>query len=208
MIKIATFIQPQKKIKRKILHFKKKVKKNFGKQPYLSHPPHSTLFTLNVSEKILKEKKILKNLIIMANYKNNLTILKTDIFKKDPITGGKTLYFKIKKTPFLQILQLMLLKKFLKFSIKKRQKKFKFNWMMKNYVKYGYPFIGKKWIPHFTVASLINIKNEKIFIKNFLKTKIKLSELVKKIAVYKINGDKHIYLWSINIKLKNEAKVD
>ena len=74
--------------------------------------------------------------------------------------------------------------------------------MSENYKKYGYPFIGKKWIPHFTIASLTNGNNEKKFLQEFFKTKIKTKELVKKINIYKIDGDKHIYLWSISIKLE------
>ena len=73
--------------------------------------------------------------------------------------------------------------------------------MNKNIKKYGYPFVGKTLIPHFTVASLVNVNKDKKFIKNFLNKKIKSDELIKKIYIYKINKDKHIYLWSINIKL-------
>ena len=201
MIKIAAFIIPQKKTRFKILSYKKKVKKKFGTQPYLSHPPHCTLFTMNVSNQILKFKKNFKSINIKSNYKNTLLIKKTGIFANDPITSGKTIYFKITKTSFLQSLQLELLKSFIKFNNNKRKIKFKFSWMNKNNKKYGYPFVGKTWIPHFTVASLVNVNKDKKFIKNFLNKKIKSDELIKKIYIYKINKGKHIYLWSINIKL-------
>ena len=130
-----------------------------------------------VSEKILKEKKFFKNLIITSSSKNEIKILKPAIFYNDPITGGKTMYFKIKKNSFLKILQTRLLQKFLY-------------------------FIKSKWIPHFTISSIKNVKNENKFLTNFLKIKIKAKEIVKKIDIYKIKKDKHIYLWSINIKIK------
>ena len=101
----------------------------------------------------------------------------------------------------MQSLQLELLKSFIKFNNSKHKIKFKFAWMNKNNKKYGYPFVGKKWIPHFTIASLVNFNKDKKFIKNFLNKKIKSDELIKKIYIYKINKDEHIYLWSINIKL-------
>ena len=80
MIKIAAFIVPQDEIRKKILNLKKKVKKIYGEQPYLSHPPHCTLFTMNVSNQILKFKKNFKNINIRSNYKNTLLIKKTGIF--------------------------------------------------------------------------------------------------------------------------------
>ena len=34
--------------------------------------------------------------------------------------------------------------------------------------KYGFPFVGKIWIPHVTVASIKKINSDHLFIKNFL----------------------------------------
>ena len=199
MIKIAAFIIPKRKIQIKILNLKKIIKRNFGNQPYLSHPPHCTLFTINVSANILKKKNKLKKIKIIPSLKNILTIKEAGLFPNDPITGGQTIYFKIKKNSFLSILQLELLKLFSKFNVNKKKTRFKFVWMNKNNDKYGYPFVGKKWIPHFTIASLTNLYEKNKFIKNFLSKKIKSSELVNKVYIYKIKGDKHTYLWNINI---------
>ncbi len=202
MTKIAIFILPKNKIKRKISLLKKKVKKNFGQQPYLSHPPHCTLFTMNVSRNILNKKKYLNNFELNTNYKNFFKIIKPDIFYNDPITRGRTIFFKIKKNSFLEILQLKLLKEFSKYKKKDIGKKFKFKWMNINNRKYGYPFVGNRWKPHFTIASLKNTQNDKQFIKNFLKIKIKAKIPIKKVHIYKLIKERHIYLWSINIKLK------
>lgn len=202
MFEIAAFILPSKRIKERILNLKKNVKKKFGDQPYLSHPPHCTLFTLTVAKEILKKNELQKNLLFKSNSNNRLEILKAGIFKLDPITKGKTIYYEIKKNSFLKKLQTDLLKKTLKFIKKNKKKKFKYNWMTRNYTKYGYPFVGQKWKPHFTIASLVNVNDKEKFIKNFLNSKIKFYQPLKKIHFYKINGNKHIYLWSISIKLK------
>jgi len=202
MIKIAAFIIPKRKILFKIINFKDKIKKKFGFQPYLLHPPHCTLFTMNVSNKLLTKKKFFNHVKIKNSYSTVLSIKKTGVFFNDPITKGNTIYFKIYKTAFLKILQLELLKIFSKYKINSKNK-FKYKWMNKNVKKYGYPFIGIKWIPHFTIASLKNIdlNKEKIFIKKFLSKKNNFKEIVKKVHVYKISSEKHIYLWSINIRL-------
>ena len=79
MIKIAAFIIPKKKMRLKILNLKKKVKINFGNQPYLSHPPHCTLFTINTSNKLLKERKHFKSIRMQSNYKKSLIIKNIEI---------------------------------------------------------------------------------------------------------------------------------
>ncbi len=201
MIKIAVFIKPQKVIKKKILRLKQEVKKKLGPQPYLSHPPHCTLFTINVSKKILRYQKKLNSVTVNSKLSKKISLVKTDIFDNDPITGGKTIFFKIKKNIFLSKLQLNLLNKFIKYKKNKIGEKFKFKWMKKNNDNYGYPFVGKYWKPHFTIASLVNINNNvKIFINKFLNIKTNDNEEIKKIYVYKVEGDLHTYLWSINIK--------
>lgn len=199
MIKIAVFIIPKKKIKNKILNLKKIVRKNFGNQPYLSHFPHCTLFTMNVSKNILKNKNKIKKIWIKKNLKNILSINKTGLFLNDPITQGQTIFFKIKKNSFLKMLQPILLKSFSKFRDRNSKAKFRFLWMKKNYIKYGYPFVGINWKPHLTIASLTNLCKKNKFVKNFLKQKINSKEFINKVYVYKINKDKHTYLWNINL---------
>ena len=130
-----------------------------------------------------------------------LIIKKTGIFLNDPITGGKTIYFSATKTSFLTILQLKLLNLFSNFNVGNKVK-FKYNWMNANNKRYGYPFVGRKWIPHLTVASLINFHSENKFIKSFLNQKINSRELVNKVYIYRVSGNKHIYLWSINVLKK------
>ena len=199
MIKIAVFIIPKKKIKKKILNLKSIVKKNLGNQPYLTHPPHCTLFTMDVSKNILKNKNILKKIQIKKNLKNILIINKTGLFSNDPITGGQTIYFKIIKNSFLRKLQSVLLKSFSKFKSNNLNVKFKFGWMKRNYNKFGYPFVGTNWKPHLTVASLTNISKKNKFIGNFLKQKVSLKEFINKVYIFKVNKDKHTFLWSITL---------
>ena len=185
----------------KILNLKKKIKKSFGNQPYLSHLPHCTLFTINASNKLLKERKKFKYISINSNYHRHILIKKTGLFSKDPITGGKTIYFRVERTPFLNLLQRKLLKNFSKFIIPNKAK-FKLKWMKTNNKKFGYPFVGNKWIPHLTLASLMNLDKKNEFFKNFLRKKIKHKEIHNKIYVYKVKNDKHQFLWSINILKK------
>ncbi len=57
---------------------------------------------------------------------------------------------------------------------------FKNKTLKNNYKKYGFPFAGKIWIPHITVASIKDITKDHIFIKRFLKSKINCNCKIKK----------------------------
>ena len=69
MHKIAAFIKFNKKIENTVLFYKNRVKLKFGKQTYLNHPVHSTLFTLDI-KKISDLKKLYFNLKIKKKRKN------------------------------------------------------------------------------------------------------------------------------------------
>ena len=70
-----------------------------------------------------------------------------------------------------------------------------------NLKKYGYPFVGKKWIPHFTIASITNkLNNKNLIIQKFLKQKIIKKKIkINFFSMWLINGDKHIKMFNINL---------
>ena len=98
----------------------------------------------------------------------------------------------------------MLLKKIENYRVNEKTPKFKFQWMKNNYIKFGYPYVNENWNPHFTIASIKKNKSSKIFIDNFLKTKLKAfpREKLEKVYIYKIIKNKHKLLWKIKLKFK------
>ena len=197
MHKIAAFIKFNKKIENKVLFYKNKVSRRFGKQIYLNHPVHLTLFTLEI-KKIEDLKNTYFNLKIKKKTKiKNISITSPGVFYNDPLTNGHTLYFNLKKNNFLKNLQLKHLKIInnnLKVS-KKNLKILKNKKLKKNYLKYGFPFAGKIWIPHITVASISGIGNTDNFIINFLNKKFKFKDKVNKIEFYRIKNNRHYFLF-------------
>tara|TARA_B100000787_G_scaffold11354_1_gene8462 strand:- start:2205 stop:2813 length:609 start_codon:yes stop_codon:yes gene_type:complete len=201
MYKIAAFIKFHKKIENKILLQKKKVKNLFGDQVYLNHPVHLTLFTLKIRKiselkifyKKLESKKETKSLII--------SLSSADIFLDDPLTGGHTIFYKIKKNKVLNLIQIDHLKKINKkiTVLKNDLHLFKNLTLRKNYKDYGFPFVGKIWLPHITIASIKNIKSQDKFIRDFLKTKINLKCVIDEIGFYKVIKDKHTFLFKTKI---------
>lgn len=201
MYKIAAFIKFNKKIENKILLQKKKVKNLFGDQVYLNHPVHLTLFTLKIRKiselkifyKKLESKRETKSLII--------SLSSADIFLDDPLTGGHTIFYKIKKNKVLNLIQIDHLKKINKkiTVLKNDLHLFKNLTLRKNYKDYGFPFVGKIWLPHITIASIKNIKSQDKFIRDFLKTKINLKCVIDEIGFYKVIKDKHTFLFKTKI---------
>ena len=201
MYNIAAFIKFNKKIENKILVQKRKVKKLFGDQTYLNHPVHLTLFTLKIKKiselkffyKKLESKKKTKSLII--------SLSSADIFVDDPLTSGHTIFYKIKKNKALNLIQIDHLKKINKkiTVLKNDLHLFKNLSLRKNYKDFGFPFAGKIWLPHITIASIKNIKSQDKFIRDFLKTKINLKCVIDEIGFYKVIKDKHTFLFKTKI---------
>ena len=198
MNKIAAFIEFNKNINDTILLQKKIVKKKFGNQTYLDHPVHLTLFTLNI-KKISELKKIYLN----SNAKNSkpitINLIKSDIFFNDPLTNGHTFFYKIQKTKRISDLQLKHLKKINnKIDVtKKNNDGLKIPILKKNYKKFGFPFVGKIWIPHTTIASIKGIKKNDKFVKEFLSSRIKFKCKINEIKFYKIHNNKHNFLFNV-----------
>jgi hypothetical protein len=95
MIKLGIFLLPDAKLKKLINNNKIQIIRIFGNQKYVSHLPHCTICVLDVSEKIMKVKKLKR--AINIKQKKKLLVKKPDVFYNDPITGGDTIFYKINK---------------------------------------------------------------------------------------------------------------
>jgi len=196
MIKLGVFILPNNSIKKKILFLKKDVRKRFGKQTYLDHIPHCTIYVFQTSIKNLRE---IKNIALTSiTNKKIFEINKTDIFFNDPITKKNTYIIKIKKNVFLSTLQKIVINLLSKYASKNREK-FHDKRMNKNYKLFGYPFIESNWKPHFTIASIPKKKNLKNFTNDFKIKKIRSKQLLKNIFLYQIKKNKHLLICKIKI---------
>ncbi len=198
---IGFFIEPDKKLKKVINDYKKIVKKNYGNQIYLAHPAHLTLFTIKLKKKLSKNEIIKINKFVKNFKKIKVKINKTKFFYNDPQTKGHTMFLSLKKNTSLVNFQIKIIK-FLNEIVETKNiiKKNKFKGKLKkDYKKFGYPFVGKNWIPHFTISS-ISKKNNLENIQDIVKKNISLSFKVKKISIWIINKNQHKKLYSINLQ--------
>ena len=198
---IGIFLEPNKKLKRIIIKLKKDLKKKKIKGKLINHPPHSTIFFANIRN---KKKLFLVLEKTIANCKQlKITVNKISVFKNDLFTDGDTIYLNIKKNKKLLLLQNKIAN-YLRPLVDKKSKnmKFKNNLLDSSQKKYGFPFVGNHWIPHFTIGSVKNFVEMNEY-KIFRKLKINLKNEINKISIWEIIGNKHIKLKEIKLSTKN-----
>jgi len=198
-MKVGIFIEPDFDLKLQVLRDKSTIFDLYGNQTYLKHLPHCSIYVFNITQKQLNKLKYNKLLNLNFNTKNiTIKVNKTNVFKNDLLTNGDTYCYEINKNKYLDDLQKKIIKFFLPY-VDKKPKKTLYNesWMNHNYDKFGFPFVGKKWIPHITLAS-ISTKNKKYkFLNKFLKLNLTYNQKIDKVSVYKIQKEKHKFLWHI-----------
>ena len=181
---LVALIKPSRKIYDEVKNIKSKIFKKYGKQMYIDHLPHITIFDLKI--KNLKQKDL------------NLLVKKRHFFKSDPITKKCTYVIFIKKNLLLKKIQTKLLKKF---SYIKKIKNIKFDnkEFAKNNKIFGYPFVNNSWKPHITIVSIDKKNMKDSLFKKFLSIRQNHRENFKFIYFYKYNDGKHIFLWKSKI---------
>ena len=187
---LGVFIVPEGRLRSKIFHWKEKVEKQMDEQPYTNHPPHLTIIHSDIKNYKTAINEIKDCLSRLKSFK--LTVHKNNIFWDDLFTGGHTLSFNIKKSEYLNSIQKKLSIIFFKYKENNIIPEFfrPHKQLYDSYLNFGFPFVGRHWIPHFTISSLKVDKNHRI-IQKFLLDKIDVSFTVNKISIWNINGNQH-----------------
>jgi len=190
----AVFIEPDYILKKFIKVLKKKIYTNYNNSFFLNHPPHSTIFYSD-----LKNNKLaLSNILKIFKRKMNIKIICKvySSFTDTPIKGQSTLFIKIKKNKELSKLQLDLANNLSNYVKKEyliiNKNKFKQIYLKSRFLKYGFPYVGRHWIPHFTIGSIRN--KDQGLKKNFLKNNKIFIFKVKHITFWNVHDDRHILI--------------
>lgn len=198
---LAVFIQPEGSLLHDIKYWKAKINYEIPNQPYTIHPPHLTM----INARFNNEKKVIEYLSSLSLDQKRFQILikNTNVFWNDSATSGHTIFFAVKKNKNLTKLQNHIAQK-----LKKEKKSIeppyyvrKDNNLSKSFKKFGFPFIGDHWIPHFSVASIKSDANHPL-IKEFLSIKKKYTFNVNQISLWRIDGDNHKLLKRIVLNEK------
>lgn len=188
-IKYGYFWVPGKEFEEFVLSWKAKAELIEPDAIYLHHPVHATLFLFYGERK--KESDYLSHI---SSVPPKFTAVRWLVFENDTVTGGDTLTIGLGKTLAWESFQLNLaesMKPFIEQAIE-----YPNSWdgsFEKSYQDYGFPFVGKHWMPHVSIASLKN----KSFIHEVIHTPIKINEInCGELALYRIEGETHTRIYA------------
>jgi 2'-5' RNA ligase len=190
----AIFLEPDFRLRNFIKVLKKDICKKYKNSTFTNHPPHCTIFYSLLSNNKLALKSSLN--ILKKNINIKILCNKYSTFSNSPVKNETTLFIKIKTNKKLSKLQLDLAKnlsnQLKKNYVIKNKKKYKKQIVKNSFLKYGFPYVGRHWIPHFTIGTVRNKDN--FLISDFLKHNKSFAFKAKHITFWKVNKDKHILL--------------
>jgi hypothetical protein len=198
----AVFIEPVGELLHFISDWKQLVASVKQDQPYLSHPPHATLLVSAVKDKPLWREALVKALSDRGPLE--IRILRPFAFFDDPGTGGgHTLALEVDPTPPLMALQRAVAEATLPF-VDRTAIPAPVGFQEKepcrtSFLKWGYPFIGPHWRPHFSVASLLTPREDPL-ITRFLAEQTPFAMTVSAISLWDIDKDLHVRLGPVCLK--------
>lgn len=182
-------LEPSDELRNGIIKNKALVKKVAGPQTYLEHFPHCTLY-LSVFFRMDFEKAL--RLFLRSREPIKIRIGSWHVFKNDPRTLGHTISYAV-KSPTIKKFQEKLVKTVSPFcmdvnlfaeSVFPKE-------MQDNIEKYGYPYVGKSWIPHFTIASVRKDLFESVW-DTLSKQNPKFEFSADALSLYEIKGETHV----------------
>jgi hypothetical protein len=199
-MKIALFIEPEGYFREQILDWKYQVEAALPGMPYCSHPPHSTLIFTAIREGTQWIHSLEQNLIKYPSL--SVQILRPIAFWNDVMAGGgHTLAFEAEASKELLALQSIIAES-IQPHIEKPAEPTGFlqnSPFRESWCRYGFPFVGAHWIPHFSIASL-QANQDHPLILEFLALKPDVRFRALSIQAYEVRGDHHVPLVSFKLK--------
>lgn len=183
------FIEPLGDALREITEGKKGLTEAFGSTRYSDHPPHLTILTgyYPVQEEWLGSAA--QSLSGLRGLEIRVT--GPHVFFDDvQAGGGHTLALKVEREDPLVRLQIEVAERISKDRKKVRSDLFSKGVLGESFERYGFPFVGTHWIPHFTLACLPVVRSHPR-IEGFLKRPFSAKFFVDKITVWEISESRH-----------------
>ena len=189
MKRYGFFLEPGKLIY-KLIKKEKSNFRNFNKdQKYLDDPPHLTLFHGYYNESPNRNDELEDFLYSLVPGLFEYTVSKSEIFYDDILSGWNTFIYLLDNPEKIQNIQKKLITKI------PPEKPSNFNIdnlnpiYRKNLKKHNYPFVGKNYIPHFTISNM-KINNTNKICVDFKKRKTKIVEKFNSIYIAEIFDNK------------------
>ena len=160
---------------------------------YCSHPVHSTFYVFQADERFEPQMVSLLRDAVLNLPSVRIEYGPPDCFRNDVCTGGDTLIWPIVPHDSLFILQTRLADLLERFrSVQPEAGKTPFSGeYLASFRKYGFPFIGKHWIPHITAASVRTQAGKEILAQCLSEKTRPEPEQLDSVSLFRIDGDEH-----------------
>lgn len=189
-IQHAVFLEPSPPLHDLLLSLKARVAARFPGAVYVSHPPHMTVFLHNGG----RGGPLLAALRRAAAEQPPIRIAcrAWQVFEHDRLAhGGHTIAIAAEPSPELREWQTTVADAFVAAApVLPAASPFTSGPLGRSQARYGWPFVGGHWIPHFTVASLPVDLSDPLLL-GCLATPVDSLFLAGEVALYGVDGDAH-----------------
>lgn len=197
----AVFIEPAGQLKDFVAAWKRIVTESLGDQPYVAHPPHSTLIVAPLRDVSAWAQDVRSRLERLDPFLLETT--RPMAFYDDPSTnGGHTLAVTVLRSPVLAAMQEVVAAIGARYldrdALPSPSGLLMREPFLSSYRAFGFPFVGGHWIPHFSVASLRVGRDHPLLVR-FLATPTVFSQEVAAVSLWLVKGDLHECIETIGV---------
>lgn len=190
-VRTAIFIEPRGTLRRSLLERKAVLEQTMPGQAYTRHPPHSTLLFGDYGSPELWTDQLRSAVNSLPTFP-----LATDAWQEFPndlqADGGHTVAYRVKLSPELLRLQLTIAEVVAPFRrplpiphpLADREP------FASSLLRFGFPFVGPHWIPHFTIGSPRVPANDPL-LKTLMAGSAAHEEQINCVSVWRVTADHH-----------------
>jgi 2'-5' RNA ligase len=205
-VKYGVFWEPGPPLTDLINRWKQHVEDVEPDAVYLGHPVHMTLFVLMADNNSLEQLTNILQEICLHNFPISIETTNWHVFAKDGATGGgDTLTLGVQLSEPLFRLQQQVASGIS--SLRSSNLPYMVNWdgvYGESYRQWGFPFVGKHWMPHLSIAS-VKKEGKKVIRAALHSPEISRREQLKALSLYRIEGDEHLFIKKMYFKSLPDA---
>lgn len=200
MTKHAIFVEPTGALRSRINEMKDRVRAILPGSPYCDHPAHSTIVVAPLKDPAVGTSHLPERLAIAPFI---LHVGEPLVFYDDAFTAGHTLAWRVQSDSALLTLQRTVAQLLAPLvnqqALPPLPPPIAREPFLSSYQRFGFPFVGDHWIPHFTIASLQAPRTHPM-IKTFLDRSESFELPVQEVSLWLVNGETHTKLRTIKLE--------
>jgi hypothetical protein len=200
MTRHAIFIEPTGTLQTQIAEMKGRVRAILPESPYCDHPAHSSIVVAPLKDPAAGASHLPASLAIAPF---TVHVGEPIVFFEDAFTAGHTLAWRVQSNSALLALQHTVAQLLAPLvdqqALPPLPPPIAREPFLSSYQRFGFPFVGDHWIPHFTIASLRTARTHPM-ITTFLAQPESFELPVAEISLWLVSGETHTKLRTIKLE--------